>query len=83
MLSSRELPAPLAVGRSEGPGEPGGQGGATSVTKAQSLGSMSYMPPIIGQMLAGMVIQRLAGLAEMPPPPSLRGGADGGRPAGA
>lgn len=31
-------------------------------TKAQTLGSMSYMPPIMGQMLAGKVIRRLAGL---------------------
>lgn len=31
-------------------------------TKAQTLGSMSYMPPIVGQMLAGKVILRLSGL---------------------
>lgn len=35
------------------------------------LGSMSYMPPIMGQMLAGQVIQRLAGLSPMPTPPRL------------
>ena len=31
-------------------------------SKAQTLGSMSYMPPIMGKMLAGKVICRLAGL---------------------
>lgn len=30
--------------------------------KAQTLGSMSYMPPIMGKMIAGKVIRRLAGL---------------------
>lgn len=30
--------------------------------KAQTLGSMSYMPPIMGKMIAGKVIRRIAGL---------------------
>jgi len=34
----------------------------TGVGKADTLGSMSYMPPIMGQMLAGRVLRRLAGL---------------------
>ncbi|WP_124057944.1 tRNA threonylcarbamoyladenosine dehydratase [Vaginisenegalia massiliensis] len=33
-----------------------------SSAKADTLGSMSYMPPIMGQMLAGKVIRRLASL---------------------
>ncbi|MGX7108000.1 tRNA threonylcarbamoyladenosine dehydratase [Facklamia miroungae] len=33
-------------------------------TKAQTLGSMSYMPPIMGMMLAGKVIRRLAGIED-------------------
>lgn len=40
-------------------------------TKAQTLGSMSYLPPIMGQMLAGLAIRRLAGLEPMAAPPSL------------
>lgn len=32
-----------------------------STKKADTLGSMSYMPPVMGQMLAGKVIRRLAG----------------------
>ncbi|MGL5406266.1 MAG: tRNA threonylcarbamoyladenosine dehydratase [Propionibacteriaceae bacterium] len=40
-------------------------------TKSQTLGSMSYMPPIMGQMLAGLAIRRLAGLAKLPAPPLL------------
>lgn len=40
-------------------------------SKAATLGSMSYMPPIMGQMLAGLVIRRLAGLEPMAPPPHL------------
>lgn len=40
-------------------------------TKGQTLGSMSYMPPIMGQMLAGKVIRQLAGMEELPVPPSL------------
>lgn len=42
---------------------------ATLSVKAETLGSMSYMPPIMGQMMAGKVICRLAGLEEMPEPP--------------
>lgn len=38
-------------------------------TKAGTLGSMSYMPPIMGQMMAGLVIRRLAGLEPMAEPP--------------
>ena len=41
-------------------------------TKGETLGSMSYMPPIMGQMLAGLAIRRLAGLEPMPEPPLLR-----------
>lgn len=41
----------------------------TRPAKAETLGSMSYMPPIMGQMMAGKVICRLAGLEEMPKPP--------------
>lgn len=40
-------------------------------TKGETLGSMSYMPPIMGQMLGGLVIRRLAGLEEMHEPPYL------------
>lgn len=39
--------------------------------KSAQLGSMSYMPPIMGQMLAGLVIRRLTGLAPMAEPPAL------------
>lgn len=42
---------------------------ATRSGKAETLGSMSYMPPIMGQMMAGKVICRLAGLEKMPNPP--------------
>lgn len=42
-----------------------------SRSKGATLGSMSYMPPIMGQMLAGLVIRRLAGLEAMPQPPCL------------
>lgn len=35
-----------------------------SASKADTLGSMSYMPPIMGKMLAGKVIVRLAGIEE-------------------
>lgn len=40
-------------------------------TKGETLGSMSYMPPIMGMMLAGAVIRRLSGLEPMPRPPRL------------
>lgn len=40
-------------------------------TKGELLGSMSYMPPIMGQMLAGKVIRRLAGLESGAHPPRL------------
>ncbi len=40
-------------------------------TKGESLGSMSYMPPIMGQMLAGKVIRQLAGMEKIPTPPYL------------
>lgn len=40
-------------------------------TKGETLGSMSYMPPIMGQMLAGKVIRRLAGMEKLPPPPRM------------
>lgn len=44
----------------------------TRPTKANTLGSMSYMPPIMGQMMAGKVICRLVGLENMPNPPKKR-----------
>lgn len=40
-------------------------------TKGETLGSMSYMPPIMGQMLAGRVIRQLAGMEEIQAPPYL------------
>lgn len=40
-------------------------------SKSATLGSMSYMPPIMGQMLAGLVIRRLSGLEPLPGPPLL------------
>lgn len=55
VLFSTEIPAKPGTGR----------------TKSESLGSMSYMPPIMGQMIAGKVIRRLAGLEPMPRPPRL------------
>ncbi len=57
VLYSDEPPAP--VERSEGR------------SKSANLGSMSYMPPIMGQMLAGLAIRRLAGIEAMPEPPML------------
>lgn len=45
--------------------------GADSRVKGETLGSMSYMPPIMGQMLAGLAIRRLAGMEPMAPPPRL------------
>ena len=41
-------------------------------TKGETLGSMSYMPPIMGQMIAGKAIRRLAGLEEFPNAPRMR-----------
>lgn len=55
VLFSTEIPQKPGVGR----------------TKGESLGSMSYMPPIMGQMIAGKVIRRLSGLEPMPRPPRL------------
>lgn len=40
-------------------------------TKGETLGSMSYMPPVMGQMLAGLVLRRLAGIEPLPVPPQL------------
>lgn len=40
-------------------------------TKAQTLGSISYMPPIMGQMLAGKVLRRVARIEEWPLPPRI------------
>ena len=57
VLFSSELPAKVDHGGSR--------------LKGETLGSMSYMPPIMGQMLAGLVIRRLAGLEAMPQPPCL------------
>ena len=58
VLYSDEAPAPVQ--------HDGGR------AKADTLGSMSYMPPIMGQMLAGLAIRRLAGLEPMPEPPTRR-----------
>ncbi|QGU01160.1 tRNA threonylcarbamoyladenosine dehydratase [Corynebacterium kalinowskii] len=55
VLFSTEVPVKLNSGR----------------TKGESLGSMSYMPPIMGLMIAGKVIQRMAGLEPMARPPRL------------
>lgn len=51
-----------------------------SGTKAETLGTMSYMPPIMGQMLAGKVIRRLVGLEETPLAPRIGGPADENQP---
>lgn len=51
VLSSSEVPVAI---------EHGG-----STVKGETLGSMSYMPPIMGQMLAGRAIRALAGLGPM------------------
>ncbi len=57
VLFSTELPFPVE--------KTGGN------TKGETLGSMSYMPPIMGQMLAGKVIRQLAGMEKTPRPPRL------------
>ncbi len=51
-----------------------------SGTKAETLGTMSYMPPIMGQMLAGKVIRRLVGLEETPLAPRIGNPADENQP---
>lgn len=43
-----------------------------SSDKALTLGSMSYMPPIMGMMLAGKVITRLAGLEDFRLTPNVK-----------
>lgn len=43
----------------------------SGTTKSETLGSMSYMPPIMGQMLAGLTIRRLSGCERMPKLPRL------------
>lgn len=48
VLYSSEVPVTIDAGPSQ--------------IKGETLGSMSYMPPIMGQMLAGKVIRRLAGM---------------------
>ncbi|MCI6206492.1 MAG: tRNA threonylcarbamoyladenosine dehydratase [Corynebacterium glucuronolyticum] len=58
VLFSKEVPVKVA--------NPGAR------TKGETLGSMSYMPPIMGQMIAGKAIRRLAGLEEFPTAPRLR-----------
>lgn len=58
VLYSAELPPQIQLGDGR--------------TKAATLGSMSYMPPIMGEMLAGLVIRRLAGLEEIPDAPTMR-----------
>ncbi len=50
--------APVKVKTSQSTGE--------RPEKGATLGTMSYMPPIMGQMIAGKVICRLAGLEPMP-----------------
>lgn len=51
-----------------------------SGTKAETLGTMSYIPPIMGQMLAGKVIPRLLGFEETPLAPRIGGPADDSQP---
>lgn len=51
--------------------EPAKPGNPNSRVKGESLGSMSYMPPIMGQMIAGKVIRRLSGMEPMVRPPRL------------
>ncbi|MBM7816939.1 tRNA A37 threonylcarbamoyladenosine dehydratase [Brevibacterium paucivorans] len=51
-----------------------------SGTKAETVGTMSYFPPIMGQMLAGKVIRRLVGLEETPLAPRIGGPADASQP---
>ena len=58
VLFSKEVPVKVA--------NPGAR------TKGGTLGSMSYMPPIMGQMIAGKAIRRLAGLEEFPNAPRMR-----------
>ncbi|MBC2681011.1 tRNA threonylcarbamoyladenosine dehydratase [Corynebacterium anserum] len=43
-----------------------------AMSKGETLGSMSYMPPIMGKMMAGLVIRRLAGFESIPTPPRYR-----------
>lgn len=43
-----------------------------AMTKGETLGSMSYMPPIMGKMMAGLVIRRLAGFEKIPAAPRFR-----------
>ncbi|ALD73474.1 thiamine biosynthesis protein ThiF [Trueperella pyogenes] len=66
VLYSTEVPASL-------PRKGGG-------SKAETLGTMSYMPPIMGQMLAGKVIRRLVGLEPLPLAPRIGGPADENQP---
>lgn len=42
-----------------------------SRVKGETLGSMSYMPPIMGKMIAGKAIRRLTGFEEYPNAPRL------------
>lgn len=65
VIYSRERPVQVRRGGGETASK------TTSKTKGESLGSMSYLPPIMGQMLAGLAIRRLAGLETMPRPPRL------------
>lgn len=58
VLYSEELPMRVERGESR--------------AKADTLGSMSYMPPIMGEMLAGLVIRRLSGLEPLPDPPTTQ-----------
>lgn len=51
--------------KGEGPKPPKTEDGKRP-EKGQTLGTMSYMPPIMGQMIAGKVICRLAGFEPMP-----------------
>lgn len=45
--------------------------GAGGTAKAHTLGSMSYMPPVMGQMMAGKVIRQLVGLEKGASIPTL------------
>lgn len=53
VLYSSEVPLPVGPRDGAGSGRPG---------KGVTLGTMSYMPPIMGQMIAGQVIRDLTGL---------------------
>ncbi|MDY6050719.1 MAG: tRNA threonylcarbamoyladenosine dehydratase [Corynebacterium sp.] len=84
VLYSPEDPvAVVAVGAGDaaasGPGHEGAEQdgsqdplhAAPQNNKAQKLGSTSFMPPILGEMIAGRALLRLVGRLEYPNPPRL------------